>query len=258
MSQSTPTSTNDERQHDGKVDESTNSGPHPSTARLISIEAWIASKDPYRVTAVGHARPFSIRRVPMPEEFPIDSYEKQVQPYIIPLLDHHRITWTTFQLERYSRLEVPDDDDLPKLCTFLVEATNEDPSVFQAAASEILTLFQAAAIGEELIEVEIRNPDLLTCNASSVLLDDPVLVPAVEKVEGSVSELVHKCGVRWTSIAYHMRGPYARPKAPRRHTVVVFCNYGSVCDFAALESALQTILSPIGWSVEIDLGGIIS
>ncbi|MCJ1436829.1 hypothetical protein MMC27_006211 [Xylographa pallens] len=262
MAQSTPISTSDERQHDRITDESTNSGqqlsiaqPISSDPQVISIEAWVASKDPYRVVAVGHARPLSKRRIPASDDFPIDLYEKQVQPYIKALLDHHEIVWTTFQVEGYRRREVQDHDDHPKMQTFLVEATNEDPSVFKAAASEILTLFQAAGIGEDLIEVEIRNSDLLTYNVSSVVPNDPILVPAVEKFKASAVELVVNSGVRWNLIAYHMRGPYRRPEAPGRRTVMVYCDHGSVCDFAALESALQTILSPIGWSVEIQFGG---
>ncbi|MCJ1436244.1 hypothetical protein MMC27_005622 [Xylographa pallens] len=147
---------------------------------FISIEAWVAEKDPYRVVAL--------------------------RDRIASLLARHQIEYNNSGLDRRIDWDVTDDSSV-KLDTFFVETSNEDPRAFKVAAIEIFRLFQEAGKQADTIEVEICNSSLtMAADHSFPVLDDPI-VNAVDNARSTILEVVDRfCGTAWTSIAYHMRG----------------------------------------------------
>ena len=216
---------------------------------LISIEAWTARKDPYRVVAVGSPRPLPLRRTIASADI-TDIYENKVIDRIAPILARHQIESDLFGMDRRIDWDVS-DDSLVKLDTFFVETSNEDPRAFKAAAMEIFRLFQEAGKQADTIEVEICNSTLTAAlNHSFPVLDDQI-VNAIDNAKYTILKVVKKfCSTAWTSIAFHMRGK-KQPDSTCYPTVLVKCGYGSQCDFCGLELALLAILASTGWRLEI-------
>jgi hypothetical protein len=121
---------------------------------------------------------------------------------------------------------VPKDDTYRSRDTLIIYTYDEDSQRWKEAATEIQEILDKALeerTAKIEIRVEIRNPDKMYRDTSSIIRPGTTIHEACMKVESAVYKVVKKsCPNDWTSISYWMRGPScARDDKDRKPTVIV-------------------------------------
>lgn len=210
-------------------------------ASPISIEAWLAQRDPFRAVGIGHSRPFPLVYRPITPEF-ADLYEARVEGQVRPILEKHAITIAGISLSRRGRSNKPlTEIDYPH--TLRVNTRDEYPDTWISAAQEIQEVFLHAGMPTEEIEVEIRNPSKMKYMVSHVFAVDAGFLEDIESVKQRiVDEVTALCGLAWSSIAFHLRSPKFDSTAAKLPTVLVSFFEGITLDFTSIESRLSETL----------------
>lgn len=212
-----------------------------SIASPISIEAWLAQRDPFRAVGIGHSRPFPLVYRPTTQEF-ADLYEARVEGQVRPILEKHAITIAGISLSRCGRSDKP-LTEIGYPHTLLVITRDQYPDTWISAAQEIQEVFLHAGMPTEEVEVEIRNPNKMKYMVSHVFAVDAGFLEDMESVKQRiVDEVTALCGLAWSSIAFHLRSPKFDSTAAKLPTVLVSFFEGITLDFTSIESRLSETL----------------
>jgi hypothetical protein len=118
---------------------------------------------------------------------------------------------------------VPKDNTYRSRDTLIIYTYDEDSQRWKEAATEIQEILDKALeerTAKIEIRVEIRNPDKMYRDTSSIIRPGTTIHEACMKVESIVHEQVKKsCPDHWTTISYWMRGP--AEEEYRKPTVIV-------------------------------------
>lgn len=217
------------------------------TLGTISIKAWVARQDDFRVLGVGLPRPFPLIEAQCTPDH-ARYYIENVEPHAPSILHSHGISFETIKFgRRRSKHEAGSESE--NLHTLLVETTDENTGAWRAAAEQMQGLFHDADVASEEIEVEICNLCRMKHNIStlSVDRDDRAAmdraVDSMRDVRPAIMDTVQSlCGLQWTSIGFHLRKHRFNKAIPASPTCLVFFSKTAVLDFDTIQSRLLEIL----------------
>lgn len=231
-----------------------------------TIEEWVASKEPYRVTADGLSKPIDLPWRPLRgHKKLINLLNDEVGRLISSVMRIFNIS-TDVERVRVEYLHSP-HDPMNGIDTVIIPTYDNEPTVsWGEAAIKIKRLFLIYGAGDIVDEfaVEIRNPTVMYCDVSMPLPNFPDLVQALLEVQPNVLETVSSLmDDVWTSIAYHWRVNYFDapdyPNVQGSPTIIVFCKPGSRFPFKDVEDAILDLLKDTSVCINLEfLPGMIS
>ncbi|KAL2071118.1 hypothetical protein VTL71DRAFT_12353 [Oculimacula yallundae] len=236
----------------------------------VSIEQYLAGKDPYRVAPPGEIPiPWPFRACPFPNNR--EEIEPAIQDECCNICAEYNITTRPADINTYRR-----KGSLTPVTCLVIETRDIDTTHWQAAAAKLRNLVQEDRFrlpNGDVLKVEIRNGARMYADYSTCLPSDENLKRYLEEIEpkliGLAKETLYsKC----TSIAYHMRGSLDTYRfdssipcdylTPPRPTVIIYVKPGTTCVFEEVETKFQKVMdSPNFPDMAMDLEilpGIIS
>ena len=220
----------------------------------MTIESWLASRDPFRVVAMGIPRAQPLIKGPCSQSVS-HIHGQYVEPHQRRILADCRITYSSIGLYRMRRR----DQIFSDLNTLLIETKDVETTGWKEAAHQLIQLYRLGGLSGNEIEVEIQNPDRMIANQSYPLGVDEAVLSAIDQVQPRFLDVV-RAELRgiWSSVAFHRRAPRRNPDAEKKPTVVVFCHEGSICDFTTVYNNLAKVLvkAPAKLHVEIAAGSV--
>ncbi|OBT86576.1 hypothetical protein VE02_05097 [Pseudogymnoascus sp. 03VT05] len=235
-----------------------NSSPHEHfdpTTNICTIESYLASKDPFRLSPHPHIPP------PLPHDSSPCSeaartIEANLHTSIISSATSFGITDASI-----SSLKVW-ERGLPGTArdTLIISTSSTDTTRWREAVDHIYEMVEAVA-GPAGVEmgVELRNPAEMYDDISRPICDKRVC-RALDVVEPVVEDEVDKgCGRKWTSIAYHCskrRVDAANREDAGRPSILIYVNLGSRARWGEVEERISRAVEGVVWDggdVEVEL-----
>ena len=126
-----------------------------------------------------------------------------------------------------------------------------NPQDWTIPAKQIYDLLIGAGVHDP--EVEIRNPDLMFHNISSILPDNEALLQKLENVR---SKLISQADIsfprKWSSIAFHNRAPFSA-RSSKLVTVMIVCHPGTRANFDVILDKFKAIIRDAEISVQVEI-----
>lgn len=121
------------------------------------------------------------------------------------------------------------------------------------AASDIYQMVETAAASAHIeMRIEIQNPEKMYQDVSHFVRDEATL-DTMTKIQPIVKHTVMEhCPGKWTSIAYHNRGP-RYGNIDQRPTVVVFITPGSIYSWEQFEERIFNVVQSARLPDEVEL-----
>ncbi|KAK2849621.1 hypothetical protein FQN49_005576 [Arthroderma sp. PD_2] len=216
----------------------------------VTIEAWAAQKDRFRVVATGlpMAWPVILRNSsPQLEEL----FQTRVRSEVVRVLAAHSISFLLARIDDWR--QEPHDSPIH---TISIESDDSDTTSWKDASKEVLSVFMRMLPLDfkGQTQVEIRNKYRMYNDVSRVLPNDPFLVQSLQRLKGEVSKTVHEyMSGSCSSIAYHTRVPHGASRDTLgKTTIIVFCYPGTSCNFKEAEDRILAILEQVPATIHLE------
>ncbi|KFY07116.1 hypothetical protein V492_07432 [Pseudogymnoascus sp. VKM F-4246] len=215
---------------------------------MCSIEYYASCKDPYRVASnkIPVGWPWLCARASEAANDLNDQLYERIQK----VLSDYNISGWANNYNFAPRYTPEDAHDI-----YLIRTRDKfNASWWRKAADEIYNDIiepAATAVGIEMT-VEIWNEDKMYRDASSLITDDAI-INSIAKIQPAVlGTVMEHCPMKWTSIAYHNRGPPSNG-SEQKLTVIVFIRPGEVHAWGELEDNIIHAITSSSFPNELDI-----